>query len=125
VDAGADVIITQLFFDNEYFYGYMDYVRKAGIKVPVIPGLLPILSVAQVQRFTALCKSKVPNGVQAELSKYEGNDEGARAYGIELTTRQCEGLVRFGVPGLHFYCLNQSRSVEAVLQNLKLKEHGK
>ena len=120
VDAGADVIITQLFFDNEYFYTFVDFVRKAGIKIPVIPGLLPILSVKQVRRFTELCKSKIPPKIQSRLSKYEEDDEGARAFGIELATDQCHDLLHHGVPGLHFYALNQSHSVESVLKNLNL-----
>ncbi len=120
VDAGADVIITQLFFDDQYFYRYLDLVRKAGIKVPVIPGLLPILSVKQVRRFTELCKSKIPPAVETKLSKYENDDAAARAYGIELATQQCRDLLTHGVPGLHFYALNLSHSVESVLKNLNL-----
>ncbi len=120
VDAGADVVITQLFFDNRYFYEYADLVRKAGVRVPIIPGILPILSVPQVRRFTALCKSKIPPHVETELAKYENNPEGAAQYGIELAAKQCEDLIRNGSAGLHFYCLNKSRSVEQVLANLGL-----
>ncbi len=120
IDAGADVIITQLFFDNRYFYRYLDLVRKAGIKIPVIPGLLPILSVKQVRRFTELCKSKIPPTVKTKLSRYENDDDAARAYGIELATQQCRDLLKQGVSGLHFYALNQSHSVESVLKNLSL-----
>lgn len=122
VDAGADVIITQLFFDNHYFFEYLEYVRKAGINVPVIPGILPILSAQQVRRFTALCKSKIPPDVERELRKYENDAESCAKYGIELASRQCEGLIRAGVPGLHFYCLNRSKSVKTVLEQLKLKD---
>ena len=118
VDAGADIIITQLFFDNNYFYEYLDCVRKAGIKIPVIPGILPILSAPQVRRFTALCKSKIPPHVEKELSRYENDAAGATAYGIELATVQCKDLIKRGFPGLHFYCLNRSHSVKSVLRNL-------
>ncbi|MBI4388509.1 MAG: methylenetetrahydrofolate reductase [NAD(P)H] [Candidatus Omnitrophica bacterium] len=118
VEAGADVIITQLFFDNRYFYEYLDQVRKARIKVPVIPGILPILSAQQVRRFTALCKSKIPLEVEAALGKFENDPEGARKYGIELAMKQCQDLLKNGVKGLHFYSLNKAHSVEAVLQNL-------
>ena len=117
VDAGAAAIITQIFFDNRYFYEYLDFVRKAGIKVPVIPGILPILSVPQVKRFTVLCKSKIPPSVESELNRYENDPEGATAYGIELATKQCEDLKK-NVKGLHFYCLNRSHSVKSVLRNL-------
>ena len=118
VDAGADVVITQLFFDNRFFYDYVDLARKAGVEVPIIPGILPILSAQQVRRFTALCKSTIPAEVDRELRKYENDPESATKFGIELAAKQCSDLLRTGSPGLHFYCLNRSRSVEAVLRNI-------
>ena len=120
IDAGGCVVLTQLFFDNAYFFEFLEQVRGAGITVPVVPGILPMLSVAQVRRFTALCGSTIPPAVARELTTYEADDEGAVQYGIELATRQCEGLLKAGVPGLHFYALNRTRSVEAVLRNLRL-----
>jgi len=121
VDAGAEVIITQLFFDNRYYFDYVEKVRKEGIKVPVIPGILPILSSKQIRRFTALCKSTLPPTVDQMLQKYESDPESATQYGIELATKQCEELIQKGVPGVHFYCLNRSRSVAAILRSLSLK----
>ena len=120
VDAGADVVITQLFYDNEDFYRYVEDVRKLGVKVPIVPGVLPILSVPQVRRFTALCASKIPPRLEAMLAKVENDDEGAIQLGIDYATQQCEELVRFGVPGIHFYSLNKSRSVKAIFENLGL-----
>ena len=120
VEAGACVIITQLFFDNAYFFEFIEHVRRAGITVPVVPGILPILSVAQIRRFTALCKATIPSSVAGELAKYEQDDDGAARYGIELATRQCEGLLKADVPGLHLYALNRTRSVEAILRNVGL-----
>ena len=120
VDAGACVILTQLFFDNAYFFEFLEHVRRAGITVPVVPGILPILTVAQVRRFTALCGSTIPPAVARELAKYEQDDDGAGRYGIELAARQCEELLKAGAPGLHFYALNRTRSVETVLQHLRL-----
>lgn len=120
VDAGGCVVLTQLFFDNAYFFEFLEHVRRAGITVPVVPGILPILSVAQVRRFAALCGATIPPAVAQELAKYEQDDEGAVRYGIELATRRCEGLLKAGVPGLHFYALNRTRSIETVLKNLKL-----
>ncbi len=120
VDAGADVIITQLFFDNEDYYRYVDDVRAAGITVPVVPGMLPILSSAQCRRFTGLCGSKIPPRLDELLTKFEDDDEGALQMGIEYCTEQCQGLIEYGVPGLHFYALNRSRSVTAIHENLNL-----
>ncbi len=122
VGAGGSVVITQLFFDNAFFFEFMDYVRKAGITVPVVPGILPILSVPQVRRFADLCKATIPPAVEKELAKYENDEEGATRYGIELSTQMCEGLLKSGVPGLHFYALNRSRSAEAILGNLGLSD---
>jgi methylenetetrahydrofolate reductase (NADPH) len=120
VDAGADVIITQLFFDNEDYYRYVEDVRALGVKVPIVPGLLPILSAAQCRRFTRLCGSKIPPRLDELLTKVEDDDEAAVQMGIEYTTEQCEGLLDFGVPGFHFYALNRSRSITAIHENLNL-----
>jgi methylenetetrahydrofolate reductase (NADPH) len=120
VDAGADVIITQLFFDNEDYYRYVEDVRAAGITVPVVPGLLPIISAPQCRRFTSMCGSRIPPRLDALLEKVEGDDEAAIEMGIEYTTEQCQQLLQFGVPGFHFYALNRSRSVTAIHENLNL-----
>ena len=120
VDAGADVVITQLFFDNEDYYRYVEDVRRLGVPVPIVPGILPILSVPQVRRFTALCGSKIPPRLDTLLARVQNDDEGALQLGIDYATEQCEGLLRFGVSGIHFYSLNKSRSVKAIFQNLGL-----
>jgi methylenetetrahydrofolate reductase (NADPH) len=120
VDAGAVVIITQLFFDNDDYYRYVEDVRRLGVLVPIVPGVLPILSAPQVRRFTSLCCAKIPAPLEKELVKVENDDAAAIQLGIDYATRQCEGLIKFGVPGLHFYSLNKSISVRAVCQNLNL-----
>ena len=120
VDAGGCVVLTQLFFDNAYFFEFLEHVRKAGITVPVVPGILPILSVTQARRFTQLCGSTIPPAVARELAKYESDDEGAMQYGIELATRMCAELLKAGAPGLHVYALNRARSVEAICHSLGL-----
>jgi methylenetetrahydrofolate reductase (NADPH) len=120
VDAGAVAVITQLFFDNEDFYRFVEDLRKLGVSVPIVPGILPILSASQVRRFVSLCGSRIPDKLERELSKVENDDDAAVQLGIEYASRQCEGLLRFGVPGFHFYSLNKSRSVAAVCANLGL-----
>ena len=121
VDAGADAVITQLFFDNEDYYRYVDDVRRLGVKVPIVPGLLPIQSAAQTRRFTAMCGSKIPQRLETLLAKVENDDAAALALGIDYASEQCEGLLRFGVPGIHFYSLNKSHSVKAIFNNLSLQ----
>ena len=120
VDAGAAAIITQLFFDNDDFYRFADDLTKLGVTVPIVPGILPILSAAQVRRFTSLCGSKIPAGLEAQLVSVDNDDAAAVELGIEYATRQCEGLIEFGVRGLHFYSLNRSYSVQAICKNLAL-----
>ncbi len=119
VEAGGCVAITQLFFDNAYYLELLELARKAGITIPIVPGILPILSVSQVRRFAALSGATIPPRVGKELAKYEQDDEGATRYGIELATEQCKGLLKANVLGLHFYALNRSRSVKTILKNLK------
>ena len=88
--------------------------------VPIVPGILPILSASQIRRFVSLCGSKIPAKLEEELIKVENDDDAAVQTGIEYASRQCENLIQFGVPGFHFYSLNKSRSVAAVCENLGL-----
>jgi len=121
VDAGADFVLTQLFFDNADYFEFRDYLtQKLGVKVPLIPGIIPILSAGQITKFTQLSGAKIPTALRESLDKLVHNDEAAVEFGIEYATRQCEELLRAGVPGLHFYTLNKARSTVQVLKNLKL-----
>jgi methylenetetrahydrofolate reductase (NADPH) len=120
-DAGADFVLTQLFFDNADFFEFRDYVTKElGVKTPIVPGIISILSAAQIMRFTQLCGSKVPVALRARLDGLVNDDAAAMEFGIEYATRQCEELLRTGVPGLHFYTLNKAHSTVRVLKNLGL-----
>ena len=121
VDAGADFVLTQLFFDNADYFEFRDFVAgKLGVKIPLVPGVVPILSATQISRFTQLCGAKIPPPLRAKLDELGTNDEAAAQFGIEYATRQCEELLRSGAPGLHFYTLNKSRSTLRVLKNLGL-----
>ena len=121
VEAGADFIITQLFFDNEDFYRFHEHLtKKLGVTVPIIPGLLPILSVKQTKKFTEMCGARLPAAFVEQLDTYGDDDAAVIEYGIEYATRQCEALLKFGVPGLHFYSLNKAHSTTQVVRNLGL-----
>ena len=121
VDAGADFVLTQLFFDNADYFEFRDYVAgKLGVSVPLVPGVVPILSAPGIIKFTQSCGAKIPPPLRAKLDELGTNDEAAAEFGIEYATRQCEELLRAGVPGLHFYTLNKSRSTLQVLKNLGL-----
>lgn len=121
VAAGADFVVTQLFFDNEDFYEFHDHLRqKLGITVPIIPGLLPIVSANQTKRFVTMCGAKLPPAFLSRIEELGDDDEAVMAYGVEYSTRQCEELLRFGVPGIHFYTLNKARSTSEIVRNLGL-----
>jgi methylenetetrahydrofolate reductase (NADPH) len=121
VDAGADFVLTQLFFDNADFFEFRDYVSgKLGVKVPIVPGIVSILSAAQITKFTQLCGAKIPQSLCAKLDELANNDEACIEFGIEYATQQCEELLRSGAPGLHFYTLNKAHSTVQILKNLAL-----
>ncbi len=121
VAAGADFVITQLFFDNQDYFEFQDFVKqKLGVSVPIIPGVIAILNAAQIRRFTQLCGSKIPPALHAKLVLLENDDAAALEFGIEYATQQCEALLRGGAPGLHFYTLNKAHSTVQVLKNLGL-----
>jgi methylenetetrahydrofolate reductase (NADPH) len=119
VDAGADAIFTQLFYDNADFFAFRDRCAAAGIKKPIIAGLLPILNYAQVKRITSLCKARLPIDLVSQLEACQGDDAAQMDIGIEHATRQVEGLLRTGVAGLHFYVLNKAEAARRILGNVQ------
>ena len=119
-DAGADFLITQLFFDNRDFLEFMERAERIGIRVPIIAGILPILSTSQIRRFVSICKAKIPPALDEQLEKYADDDEAVLEIGVEHATRQVEELWRNGVAGIHFYSLNRSYSVSKILDRLSL-----
>jgi methylenetetrahydrofolate reductase (NADH) len=120
IDQGADFVITQLFFNNRDYFEFRDYLTSLGATVPLVPGIMPILSAAQIKRMVALCGADLPRPFVTELEKRGDNDEAVAQFGIEYATQQCEELLREGAPGLHFYTLNKSRSTVQVVDNLNL-----
>jgi len=121
VDAGADIVITQLFYDNDDYYRYVEDVRALGVEVPIVPGLMLIQSSAQCRRIASMCGSKIPADLEARLAKVEDNSDAALQLGIDYTTEQCQALLDYGVPGFHFYSLNKARGVSSVFENLQLQ----
>jgi methylenetetrahydrofolate reductase (NADPH) len=122
VAAGADVVLTQLFYDNRDFFNFRERAREAGIMVPIVPGLLPVTNLAQVERITSLCGAKLPRAFVADL-KAAGDDLDAQfQVGVEHATRQIQELVDAEVPGLHLYVLNKSEAASEVLQRVKLPQ---
>jgi methylenetetrahydrofolate reductase (NADPH) len=121
VDSGADFILTQLFFDNADFFEFRDHVTKQlGVNVPIVPGVVSILSTNQIKRFTALCGARMPAPLLAKLEELGNDDAAVAEFGIDYATRQCEELLRAGVPGIHFYTLNKAPATVKILKNLGL-----
>ncbi|MBI5387275.1 MAG: methylenetetrahydrofolate reductase [NAD(P)H] [Verrucomicrobia bacterium] len=122
IDGGADFVVTQLFFDNRDFFEFRDYLTaRLGVTVPIVPGILPILSGKQVRKFTQLCGSRLPISLLVQLDDLGDDDAAATEFGIDYAAKQCEELLRQGVPGLHFYTLNKAHSTLRILDRLGLK----
>jgi methylenetetrahydrofolate reductase (NADPH) len=119
VDAGANFIVTQLFFDTRDYFELIERAQAIGIGLPVVPGIMPITDVAQIKRFTQMCGAKIPPALLAELESVDGNREAVVEIGIRYSTAQCESLLKNGAPGIHFYTLNKSTSTRTILSNLK------
>lgn len=118
VDAGADFITTQLFFDNAVYYRFVERCRAAGITVPIVPGIMPVLSLKQIQRFTQLCGSSLPAQLTARLEVAADNAEVVEMVGIDWALQQIRGLLAHGAPGYHLYILNRARGALALSAGL-------
>ncbi|HTB49522.1 MAG TPA: methylenetetrahydrofolate reductase [NAD(P)H] [Solirubrobacteraceae bacterium] len=120
VAGGVDFLITQLFFDNALYFDFLARARAAGIDVPIIPGILPITQIGQLERMTKMCGASIPAGLHHELHARESQPEAVIDFGVAYATLQCAELLAAGVPGIHFYTLNRSPATRAILGALKL-----
>jgi methylenetetrahydrofolate reductase (NADPH) len=120
VQAGASFLITQLFFDNELYFRFLDEARATGIEVPIIPGIMPITDVGQIKTITSMCKASIPQRL-LEALEWRANDRDAvLELGVAYATLQCAELLARGAPGIHFYTLNRSPATRAILSALRL-----
>ena len=120
VDSGGDVVITQLFYDNADFFRFRDRCGELGIRVPIIPGILPVTNLAQIQRITSLCGAKLPENFIAALQSHGEDVEGQFQAGVDFATRQVQELLQNNIPGIHFYVLNKSPATASVLRAVNL-----
>jgi methylenetetrahydrofolate reductase (NADPH) len=118
-DAGAGFLITQLFFDNELYFEFVDEARAAGITVPIIPGIMPITNFGQIKRFTEMCGASIPEELEGELNGRADDPEAVAELGVAYATLQCSDLLARGAPGIHFYTLNRSPATRAILAALR------
>jgi len=120
VDAGAQFLITQLFFDNDRYFDFVARARASGIDVPIVPGIWPITNVAQIERVTKLSAASMPEGLTRALNERADDPEAVVEFGVAYATLQCAELLAGGAPGLHFYTLNRSPATRAILSALRL-----
>ena len=119
VRAGADIAITQLFFNNADYFDFVDRARSMGVTIPIIPGIMPILSVQQIEKISRLCGARIPDDLRLQLKGHESDPDQVREIGIQHAIRQCQELKKQGVPGIHFYTLNKSYSTKRVVEALR------
>ena len=119
VDAGVDFLVTQLFFHNDDFFRFRDRAEAAGITVPIVAGIMPILSVKQIKRFTEMCGASIPADLLGRIEGVEDDAEAVRHIGMYHATQQCIQLIENGVAGIHFYTLNRSTATRAIYQLIK------
>ena len=119
VEAGASFLVTQLFFDNDFYFDFVDEARRAGIDVPIIPGIMPVTNFKQIKRFTEMCGATIPETFERELAARADDPDAVRDLGVAYATLQCSELLARGAPGIHFYTLNKSPATKAILAALR------
>ena len=119
VGAGADYVITQLFFDNRFFFDFLARCDKAGIRVPIIPGIMPITSLKQLKKMTDICGATIPEKLMERMEKASADKKAIVQLGIEQAVSQCQELLEAEVPGLHFFVMNQSGPILGILSELR------
>ena len=119
MDAGADFVITQMFFDNRSYFDFVEKAVAAGITVPIIPGIMPILNVDQIKRFTRMCGASIPDDLLEKLEAIKDDADAVLRCGVEHAAQQCRELLEGGAPGIHFYTLNRSTATRNIFENLK------
>ncbi len=118
VDSGTDFLISQLFFNNQYYFDFIQKARKAGINCRIIPGIIPITNYRQIERFTKMSGTNIPRELTARLEEHKDNPAKTYQIGIDFSIKQCQELLAAGVPGIHFYTLNKSRAAVEIFESL-------
>lgn len=120
--AGADFIVTQLFFDNQDYFAFVDRLRAMGVPQPVVAGIMPITDFDQIRRFTSMCGARLPEALSQKMEAANGDKEQVAEIGVSHAVAQCRELLKRGAPGIHFYTLNKSHATQAIFR--RLKEEG-
>ena len=120
VEAGADGAITQYFYNPDCYFRFVDDSRAAGIEIPIVPGIMPIINFTQLARFSEMCGAEMPRWLRKRLRDFGDDRASIRAFGIDVISRMCERLIEGGAPALHFYTLNRATASRAICANLGL-----
>ncbi len=120
VQAGADVAITQYFYNAEAYFYFVDACEKMGLDIPIVPGIMPITQYAQLYRFSQMCGADIPRWLRKRLENFGDDRPAIQAFGLEVVSTLCQRLLDCGAPGLHFYTMNQAGPTLAILENLTL-----
>jgi methylenetetrahydrofolate reductase (NADH) len=119
-DKGAEYIVAQYFYDNQYYFDFVDRARAAGVTVPIVPGVMPVYTVKLMENLARLCGATITDPIREGLAKLDPEEKGAVGrFGIDFATEQCRGLLKHGVPGLHFYTMNRGKGVSTIVQTLR------
>ncbi len=118
IDAGANSAITQYFYNADAYFRFMDQCAAAGIDVPVVPGIMPIYNITQLARFSNICGAEIPRWLKMRLEEYGDDMASLRSFGVDVVSELCATLQAVGVPGLHFYTLNQAGIISSIIQNI-------
>jgi methylenetetrahydrofolate reductase (NADPH) len=119
VEAGAEYIISQLFFDNAFYFNLLERAKRAGIDVPIVPGIMPITSLKQIKKMTRVCGATIPPKLMERIEKAGDDKAAVQQIGVEQAVAQCKGLLEAKVPGLHFFVMNQAGPISRILKELK------
>lgn len=120
VDAGANGAITQYFFNADAYFRFVDDARKAGVTIPITPGIMPITQYSQLRRFSEMCGAEIPRWIAKRLEAFHDDAEGIREFGADVVAQLCEKLIAGGVPGIHFYTLNRAKPTLAICERIGL-----
>ncbi|WP_029579844.1 methylenetetrahydrofolate reductase [NAD(P)H], partial [Bordetella hinzii] len=120
VQAGADAAITQYFFNADAYFDFVDRAQARGVAIPIVPGIMPITNYSQLSRFSEMCGAELPRWIRLRLAEFGDDKASIRAFGVDVVTELCQTLLDNGVPGLHFYTLNQSEATLGIWKNLQL-----
>lgn len=124
IDAGADSAITQYFYNPDSYYRFIDSCEKLGIDVPIVPGIMPIITCTQLARFSDACGAEIPRWILKRLQEFGDDRKAIREFGVDVTTVLCENLLAQSAPGLHMYTMNQAEASEAIWRNLRVDKRA-